>query len=134
MLVLVVLLWLWLDGVGGLHSAGAEHNELVDTVSRRTVQRYLSLLQPHAHLFQQLVREAVIERCEPRPVEHLFPRGLSPPARLSHHSWLAPAKVRQLWTGLHIVLGAALKLQIPAAVLLAEARGRNELQKHPIPL
>jgi len=131
MLVLVLLLWTWLDGVGGLHYKRQAHDEVLDVVCRRTVQRYLRVLQPHALTFQQLVREAVIERSEPWPVEHLFPRGLSPPARLYHLSWPHPNKVRQLWTAIGFVLGASLKLQITAAVLLAEARGRNKHQKHP---
>ena len=134
MLLLVLLIWQWLDGDRGIHDAREKHAEFLSVVSKRTVQRYLHWLQPQGLTLQQFIREAVIERSEPRPVERLFPGGLPPPGRLRRHGWTDHENVIQLWTGLALAFGAAIKLETPAAVLLAEARGRYAQNRDPIPM
>lgn len=94
--------------------------ELEDVRSERTLQRWRRRADDVALSVQQAVRHALIERCEPRPVEQLFEGGLSPPG----DSTAASTSVTTLQRGLSMALRGARALQIPLAVLLAEARGR----------
>ena len=93
--------------------------------SRRTIQRWLRRALVLAPQTLQGIRRAVIERCEPRPVEQLFPRGVSPPERLRRRYWRAPASVSTLWQALAFFVGGVVALEISPPVLLAEARGRQ---------
>ena len=97
---------------------------LDDYPSSRTVQRWLRRASHKALEIQQTIRNALIERCEPRPVEHIFPRGLSPPESLTRRRWRDPEPVATLHRALTILFAGAIKLELPTAVLLAEARGR----------
>ncbi len=54
--------------------------EREDLRSRRTLQRWHRRAVQVGLLMQQALRHALIERCEPRPVEHVFKGGLSPPS------------------------------------------------------
>lgn len=128
--LLVLLLWWWLDRGVGLHDRDEQDPGFLDAVSKRTVQRYLRSMQVHALRFHQVCREVVVARCEPRPIELLFPRGLSPPERLRRHRWPNFPGINQLWTAIAFILRTAIELQIPTAVLLAEARGREAQHKH----
>lgn len=124
-LVVVLKLWAWLDGERGVHRC----EQAVDDLETRggdprSVQRWLRRLLPHAMTIQQAVRLAVIERCEPRPLEQLFPTGLSPPERLVRRPWRDPLQTTKLWRALALLLGAAIKLDVQVTLLLAEARGR----------
>ena len=123
-LVIAVKLWSWLDGGRGVASAPSVIVDQQDRPSPRTVQRWLSRALPMAMEFQQAIRLAVIERSEPRPVETLFPGGLSPPGQVVRRPWRDPPALDKLWRALAMLLGGALGLCVPAAVLLAEARGR----------
>jgi hypothetical protein len=122
-LVYVLALFGWLSSPRGAHA----HEPLildaddVQAPSARTMQRWLRRALPSALETQQAYRLAVIERCEPRPVESLFSGGLSPPVGI-RRSWRDPPLVASLWRAFALTLGAALKLDLPAALLLAEAR------------
>lgn len=119
-LLVVLELWCWLDAAVGLERyvgpfpAGP---------ARRTVQRWLARALPLALQTQHALRRAIIERSEPRPLETLFPRGLSPPEALRSR-WRDHAPVSPLWRGLAFLLVGASKLGCPLAPLLAEARRR----------
>ena len=123
-LIVVLMLWSWLDSDRGLEG----HHQVVPSLeganSSRTVQRWLGRALPHAIEIQQVIRNAVIERSEPRPVEFLFPGGLPPPERLMRRRWQDPSRVFQLWRGLALLVIAASRLEIHVPILLAEARGR----------
>ena len=122
-LVVVLKLWAWLDGERGVHQSRQALGDLEARGEPRTVQRWLRRLLPHAMEIQQAVRLAVIERCEPRPLEQLFPTGLSPPDRLVRRHWRDPPPITILWRALALLLGGATRLDVQVALLLAEARG-----------
>lgn len=124
-LIVALELFCWLDAAVGLHRY---ETPLSNGPSRRTVQRWLHRARPRALAFQSAVRHALIERSEPRPLETLFPVGLSPPGALSRRRWKDPPAVAALWRALSMLFVGAQKLGIGAAPLLAEARGRHDPQ------
>jgi len=121
-LVVALKLWPWLGGDAGLHTADEIHPALDDQGCRRSVQRWLCRAQPHALDVQHQIRKALIERCEPRPIEKLFPKGLSPPVR--QRRWREPQSVAIFTRALTMLFAGAIKLDIPTSALLAEARRR----------
>jgi hypothetical protein len=123
-LVYVVALFGWLAAPAGLHTHEPIFADLKGLPSTRTLQRWLRRELSDPLKTQQAYRLAVIERCEPRPVETLFVGGLSPPP-WHRRPWRDPPLVASLWRAYALILGAAVKLCIPAAVLLAEARGKD---------
>jgi hypothetical protein len=123
-LIVVLKLWPWLNGDVGLHNTSEVDHALDDHGCSRTVQRWLRRASAQALELQQAIRSALIERCEPRPVEHLFPGGLSPPELLTRRRWKEPDLVGTLHRALAMLFAGAVKLSIPTSVLLAEARGR----------
>jgi hypothetical protein len=123
-LVVVLKLWGLLDGGAGLHTSVEVLPSLEEHARPRTVSRWLRRAATHALELQQAVRRAVIERCEPRPIERLFPTGLSPPQDLVSRRWRDPLAVATLWRALALLLVGAIELSVPSALLLAEARGR----------
>ncbi len=123
-LVYVVALFGWLAAPGGVHTHEPILSDLKRTPSPRTLQRWLQRELRRPLQTQQAYRLAVIERCEPRPVESLFVGGLSPPQWL-RRPWRDPPLVASLWRAYALTLGAAVKLSLPAAVLLAEAHGKG---------
>lgn len=125
-LVVTLKLWSWLDSTVGLHRYTESHEALEGHGSRRSVQRWLRRYGPRALEIQQAIRLAAIERCEPRPLERIFPTGLDPPERLRRKQWKGAIWVGRLWTALALLLGAAFKLKVPIPNLLAEARRRCE--------
>ena len=118
----VIAIFGWLQATVGLHSHTPLLDDLGQRPSPRTLQRWLKRALPNARKTQQAFRLAVIERCEPRPVETLFPRGLSPPIEDRRH-WRNLPAVSGLWQAYAFTIGASMRLSIPAAILLAEARG-----------
>ena len=123
-LVYVLTIFGWLSAPCGLQNHEPIWFDLKCTPSHRTLQRWLQRALPTALETQQAYRLAVIERCEPRPVESLFPGGLSPPG-WPWRPWRDPPLVGVLWRAYALVLGAAVTLRLPAALLLAEAHGRE---------
>lgn len=126
LLIVVAVLWACLDSAHGL--VHREHHEVLpglsEHVSVRTKQRWLDRALRHASESHQAVRTAVIERSEPRPVEKLFPGGLPPPEGLRRRPWRDLPTIVQVWQTLARLMGGAVKLETPVAILLAEARGR----------
>ncbi len=123
-LVVFLALWAWLSSDAGLHRHDPVFPDIDGCGSRRTVQRWLARVRPYAMAIQQAIRLAVIERSEPRPVERLFPQGLSPPRGLLRRRWKDPRPVGRLWRALVIAIQGSLATSTPLSILLAEARGR----------
>lgn len=126
-LVVVLAVYAWLDEPLGLsHRDRREQVEGLgeSCASRRTIGRSLHRLVADDLKIQQAFRRAVIERSEPRPFESLFEGGLPPPQDLERRRWKDPTAVITLWRALTILLRGAVGLDVPAALLLAEARGR----------
>jgi hypothetical protein len=123
-LIVVLKLWPWLNGDVGLLNADEVDHAFDDHGCSRSVQRWLQRASAQALELQQAIRSALIERCEPRPVEHLFPGGLSPPESLVRRRWKEPDSVGKLHRALSMLFAGAVKLGTPTTVLLAEARGR----------
>ena len=132
-LVVVLKLWAWLDGDGLLTSREVV-DELEGHAAFRTVQRWLGRALDRVDELLHYLRHAVIERCEPRPVEHLFPSGHDPPAQLLRRRWRRPVEVARLWQALAWLFGGAIALATPAALLLAEARGRRGTTESTFPI
>lgn len=124
-LVVVVVLWSWLESGKGVHVYEPALPTLADRPSIRTVQRWLRRALGLATTTHQLLRTAVIERGEPRPMKRLFPSGLAPPAEDARRRWRDRALVETLRSGLVIVVDGAVDLAVPLPLLLAEARGRS---------
>jgi hypothetical protein len=135
-LVVVLSLWAWLDSGQGVCNAPEAVPELQDHPSPRTVERWLVRAADRADDVLQTIRQAVIERSEPRPVEHLFPGGLSPPETLLHRRWRRrdATEIGHLWQAFAWLLGGAIELEVPAALLLAEARGRKGATETTFPI
>ena len=123
-LIVVLKLWPWLNGGAGLLNTCELDHALDDHGCSRSVQRWLRRARAQALELQHKIRSALIERCEPRPVEHLFPGGLSPPESLTRRPWKEPQPVATLHRALAMLFAGAVKLGTPTSVLLAEARGR----------
>ena len=123
--LLVVLIKLWAH----LSKSGLPYEmlpALTTSGSARTLRRWLQRCLRQAAVFQQAVIRAAIERNEPRPVEQLFPGGLSPPdALLRHRNWHDPVGISTLWQGLAWLFGGAIKLGVSTTALLAEVRRRT---------
>jgi hypothetical protein len=131
-LIVLLKLWAWLDG-----SLLAGHEvvpELETHGSFRTVQRWGGRAAARAEQVVHYIRLAVIERSEPRPVEHLFPSGLSPPERLLRRHWRRPHEITRLWQALAWLFAGAIALSTPASLLLAEARGRMSATERSFPI
>ena len=122
--VVVLCLWAWLVSVQGVEKYDDVFASLSERPSRRTVQRWAHRALPLSTTTQQLLRFAVIERGEPRPMKRLFPSGLAPPVGLDRRRWRDRSLVSGLCSGLAVVVDAAISFEVPLALLLAEARGR----------
>jgi len=131
-LLIVIKLAGWLDGQGGLHSRAPTKGAVSIDVAPRTMLRWLRRALPRAMAIQQAIREAVIERYEPRPIEQMFPSGLPPPDGLLRRRWKEAAATVTLWRGFALLFGAAIELDINPALILAEARGRMRNPDFPL--
>jgi hypothetical protein len=132
-LIVLLKFWAWLDGASLL--GGHEVVPELETHGGfRTVQRWLGRAVARAGEVLHYIRLAVIERSEPRPVEHLFPSGLDPPESLSRRRWRWPKEIRELWQALAWLFGGAIALSTPASLLLAEARGRMSATEASFPI
>jgi hypothetical protein len=124
-LIVTLMLWAWIGGGEGAERAQQAVESLEDHVSPRTVGRWLRRALPHAAKLEQAIRHALIERSEPRPVEHLFRKGLSPPEALLRRRWRCdPCELTTLYRALAFLFDGAVQLFVPVPCLLAEARGR----------
>lgn len=132
-LIVVLQLFAWLDAAVGVHTFDALFEALDDAPSRRTVQRWLARFQPRALVLQHRARRKILDyRDGPRSLDTLFPGGIPPPPALRRRPWREPGRVGQLFRALAMVLGAAVALKLPAALLVTEAwwkveqAGRND--------
>jgi hypothetical protein len=124
-LIVTLMLWAWIGSDDGAESAKQAVESLEDHVSPRTVGRWLRRALPHAAQLEQAIRHALIERSEPRPAEHLFRKGLSPPEALLRRRWRCdPCELGTLYRALAFLFDGAVQLSVPVSCLLAEARGR----------
>jgi hypothetical protein len=130
-LIVLLTLWSWLDSGDSLLDYRQLFEHLEGHATHRTQRRWLEQAAEQSLSIQQAIRHAAIERCEPRPIEELFPSGLPPPESLLRRKWRDPAEVSQLWRGLAIALGTSIELAVPTAILLAEARGRMSPKQTP---
>lgn len=123
--VVVLVLWAWLGGAHGVHTAEPIHVALLERPSARTAQRWLARALPRAGVIEQGLRTAILdEESEPWPAERMFPAGLPPPETLRRRPWADPEEVCRLYRGLLWVVGGAVRLCRSVPVLLARARGR----------
>jgi hypothetical protein len=130
-LIVALQLFAWLDAAVGLHRYEALFPSLDDRPSRRTVQRWLARFRGRALLLQHHARRAILQRDDkPRSLDKLFPGGLPPPPRRRPRPWREPHRVDQLFRALAMVLGAAMALNLPAALLVTEAWWKVEQATH----
>jgi len=123
-LVIVLALWSWLDGERGIHRREEILPALSGLVSTRTVQRWMARALNDALDIEQTIRLAVIDKCEPRPIDNLFRGGLSPPPSLVRRHRRNPLPASTLWRAFAILTRSALHFDLSISPLLAEARGR----------
>jgi hypothetical protein len=130
-LIIAVKLWAWLDGDCGIHRRREVFASLDGVGSERTVQRWMQRALPDALDMQQAIRLAVIQRCEPRPVDDLFRGGLSPPPSLLRRHRQNPLPASTLWRAFAMLVTSASQLSLPVCTLLAEARRRWQRTDNP---
>jgi hypothetical protein len=127
-LVIVALLWCYLDGEKGIHYAVPP--ELDRAASPRTLARYLNRAKALSLKTQQAIREVLIEQKEPRPWEECFRSGLSPPPSLiKRHREPSPASM--LWRALWMLLKGSQALAASPCLLMARAREKAEQRQAP---
>jgi hypothetical protein len=102
-----------------------------EDVSARTVARYLKSAKQVAQETQQFIREVLIAKREPRPVEELFPGGLDPPESLRRKQSTEPDTASTLWRALSMLRQGAQTLRIDPRTLLAWANQTSQARKQP---
>ncbi len=122
-LLIVIFLWSYLTSSMGMHNCLP--GELSEEVSVRTVTRHLKSAKAIALETQQFIREVLIEKLEPRPVEELFSGGLDPPESLLQRQAKEPKKVSTLWRALYMIHQGAKALSIDPRTLLAWANQKS---------
>jgi hypothetical protein len=129
-LVFVVFLWATLaygrDGAFRVLPA-----EAIGVADVRTLARWQQRAIACALETEQFIREAAIERSEPRPVERVFKNGLSPPVAVLHRRWCVPGRVAQLWSSFAMLLGVFESLHVPFTHTLARARAAADEHRKP---
>jgi hypothetical protein len=127
-LVVLALLWSYLEGGKGIHNAIPP--ELDEAASPRTLARYLKKAKAVCMKTQQAIREVLIEQIEPRPWEGIFKSGLSPPeSLLKRHR--EPSPPTKLWRALKMVLVGSKTLATQPCLLMARARDKSEQRATP---
>jgi hypothetical protein len=127
-LVIVMLLWGYLNGETGTHNAFPK--ELEHSVGARTLARYLKRAKALCLKTQQAIREVLIEQKEPRPWEECFQRGLSPPPSLTKRH-REPSPAAKLWRALSMLLQGSKTLSASPCLLMARAREKSEQRLAP---
>jgi len=127
-LVIVMLLWRYLNGETGTHNAFPQ--ELEHSVGARTLARYIKRAKALCLKTQQAIREVLIEQKEPGPWEECFHSGLSPPPSLTkRHREPSPASM--LWRALSMLLYGSKTLSASPCLLMARAREKSEQRLAP---
>jgi len=127
-LVIVMLLWGYLNGETGTHNAFPK--ELEHSVGARTLARYLKRAKALCLNTQQAIREVLIEQKEPRPWEECFHSGLSPPPSLTKRH-REPSPAGMLWRALSMLLYGSKTLSASPCLLMARAREKSEQRLAP---
>lgn len=125
-LVIVALIWSYLDGQRGIHNAIAP--EFSNDTTARSLARYLKRAKAVCLKTQQAIREVFIEIKEPRPWDECFAHGLPPPQSLikRHRD---PSQVTILWRALAMLLRGSETLSVNPCLLMARARKKAEKRK-----
>jgi hypothetical protein len=127
-LVIVALVWSYLNGNSGLHNAIP--SQLDSATTPRTLARYVKRAKELCLKTQQAVREVLMEIKEPRPWEQCFFSGLSPPqSLLGRHR--DPSQITILWRALAILLRGSETFSTSPCLLMARAREKAEQRKSP---
>jgi hypothetical protein len=127
--LIVVCMWSALVSSAGIHRClpGA----VSEDISVRTVARHVKAARAVAGETQQFIREVLIRKMEPRPVEDLFPGGLDPPATLRRKRFTEPDTAWTLWRALHMLRQGADVLSIDPRTLLAWAQESEHGKERP---
>jgi transposase-like protein len=127
--LIVLCLWSYLVCSSGIHHClpGA----FSEDVSARTVARFIKAAKQTAEATQQFIREVLIRKMEPRPVEELFPGGLDPPESLRRKQSKEPDTTTTLWRTLYMLRQGAQALPIDPRTLLAWANKTSQARKQP---
>jgi hypothetical protein len=125
--LIVVFLWSYLASPAGVHHCvpGA----FSEDVSARTVGRFIKAAGQRAETTQQFIREVLIRKMEPRPVEDLFPGGLDPPESLRRKQPGEPDTACTLWRALYLLRQGAQEVPIDPRALLAWANQTCQSKK-----
>ena len=125
-LVIVALLWAYLDSGKGLHNGIPQ--QLDQAASPKTLWRYFKQAKTVCRQTQQSIREVLIEVTEPRPWDDCFFHGLSPPQGFFNRHRDVP-KTRDLWRTLSMLRIGSRTLSKAPCLLMARARTAAQ-QKH----
>ena len=127
-LVMLIVLWSYLDGGRGLRNCIP--GQLSNDTTARSVARYLKRAKKACMKTQQSIREVLMEIKEPRPGEECFFSGLSPPrSLLDRHR--DPSQVTILWRALAMLLLGSETLSASPCLLMARARKKAEQRRSP---
>jgi hypothetical protein len=125
-LVIVALLWAYLQSGKGLHNGIPQ--KLYQAASPKTLWRYFKQAKTVCRQTQQSIREVLIEVTEPRPWDDCFFHGLSPPEGFFKWHRDVP-KTRNLWRALTMLRIGSKNLSKAPSLLMARARTAAQ-QKH----
>jgi hypothetical protein len=128
-LVIVIVLWSYLDGKRGLRNCIP--GQLSDDTTAKSVARYLKRAKSVCMKTQQAIREVLIETKEPRPWEECFFSGLSPPESLIRRHRRDPSQAIILWRALAMLLRGSETLSSSPCHLMARARKKAEQRRSP---
>lgn len=126
-LVIVILLWSYLDGERGIRNCIPP--ELGNDTTARSLARYLKRAKTVCLKTQQAIREVWMEIKEPRPWEKCFFSGLSPPQSLIKRHRRDPSQVGILWRALAMLLRGSKTLSANPCLLMARAREKSEQRR-----
>ncbi len=125
-LVVVALLWAYLESGKGLHNCIPQ--KLYQAASPKTLFRYFKQAKTVCRQTQQSIREVLIEVTEPRPWDDCFFHGLSPPEGFFKRHRNAP-ETGALWRALSMLRIGSRNLSKAPSLLMARARTAAQ-QKH----
>ena len=125
-LVIVALLWAYLESGKGLHNCIPQ--KLHPAASPKTLNRYFKQAKTVCQQTQQVIRQVLIELTEPRPWDDCFSHGLSPPKGFFKRHRDVP-NTRDLWRTLSMLRMGSKNLSKAPCLLMARARTAAQ-QKH----
>jgi hypothetical protein len=123
-LMIAALLWAYFQNEVGYYKHCDGH--LDQAAAPRTLARYIKRAKAVCRTTQQVIRQVLIERSEPRPWDQGFAHGLSPPDWLIKRHRNSDA-TGILWRALAMLDIGAKKLLIAPCVLMARAKIKSEI-------